>query len=731
MPATQNKSVRDRLAGIIRFYDLGLSVIPLQPRGKRPVVRWEKYQKRRVDQEKITQWFGNGRDYNVGFVCGEVSNVVVIDCDSAEANVWADAHLPQTPMMTRTAKGTHRYYRHPGVPVGNKVRIRTDDPRAHLDVRGDGGYVVAPGSIHPDGVAYEALGEWPDSTDGLPKFEPSWVASDPPFAPLSPDAQSVPPDRDQKLFRVRRYLESTPPAIQGQGGDAHTFQVACRVVRGFDLPVADARLVLGEWNQQCQPPWSARELDEKIANAQQYGDEPVGGRLGMNVGAAPVLTDVGNAEYFASRCGDRLRYDHQRGRWLVWVPPIWRPDEDATVVRLAIEAVRSRYQDAAGIDDLDLRRKAMTWARRSENRTRLDALRHLAQALPPLADVGQDWDVNPNLLACSNGVVDLKTGIQRPGRQADRLTMTTGVSYDETARCPRFLTFLNEVFAGHRDLINYMQRVIGYCLTGETSEQCWWLWYGSGANGKGTMIRALGAALGDYATGTPFATFLHQPQATLTNDLARLCGRRFVWAQEANQHSRLNEERIKTLTGGDEVTARFLHKEFFTFRPTVKLVLAVNHKPVIRDDSFGMWRRVRLVPFTQRFPIDKTLETTLAAEAPGILAWAVQGARQWHADGLKTPELVTDATRDYERDSDPLKEFLDTRCVIEPGAEAPFANLYTEYTEWAEFEKLMPRDKLSRTMLGRMLGERFKKGRTALGHSKYFGIRIVPKGCTQ
>ncbi len=224
---------------------------------------------------------------------------------------------------------------------------------------------------------------------------------------------------------------------------------------------------------------------------------------------------------------------------------------------------------------------------------------------------------------------------------------------------------------------------------------------------------------------------MHQPQATLTNDLARLRGCRFVWAQEANQHSRLNEERIKTLTGGDEITARFLHKEFFTFRPTVKLVLAVNHKPVIRDDSFGMWRRVRVVPFTQRFSIDKTLETTLAAEAPGILAWAVQGARQWHADGLKATEMVTVATHDYEADSDPLKEFLDTRCVIESGAEARFASLYSEYTAWGESEQLTPRDRLSRTKFARILGERFTKGRTASGHSKYVGIGIAPKGYDQ
>ena len=289
MPTPEIKGVCDRLALINVFLVLGLSVIPLQPRGKLPAVSWKKYQERRVDREQIPQWFGNGEDRNVGIVCGEVSNVVVIDCDSAEANVWADAHLPQTPMMTRTAKGTHRYYRHPGGLIRNTVRLRTGEDRIKLDVRGDGGYVVAPGSMHETGVRYEMVVTWPDTLDALPVFDRAWLATDDVAAsklrnasvrmPLDHASDGDGQSYAEQLRQAGEYMRGIPPAIQGEGGDAHTFQAACKLVRGFGLHDSDAVSLLLEWNKTCEPPWTESELAAKVANAGQYGDEPVGGRV--------------------------------------------------------------------------------------------------------------------------------------------------------------------------------------------------------------------------------------------------------------------------------------------------------------------------------------------------------------------------------------------------------------------------------------------------------------------
>ena len=718
---------------------LDFSLIPVIPKDKKPAIAWKKYQEEHATQNELEEWFGNGHDFNVGIATGVISGIVVVDTDTDDGEKWVREHLPETPLSVQTAKGVHRYFRHPGGQIRNAARIR-----AGVDIRADGGYVLGPSSIHPSGVVYEPIGDIPTTLDALPMFDPGWIPSRHTAAPARPAQarSSVGLDRHRLLQRVRAYLAKVDPAIEGQAGDHHTFTVVCRVVRGFDLGDAEAMDVLGEWNHTCEPPWSERELEEKIQNARKYGTEHVGGRLGDGVGdraapgagsispqtatstgeIAPPFTDAGNAEYFAALYGSRLRYDHQLGKWLEWNSPIWRPDADASVHRLAKEAMRARCHDAVDIDDPDAKAAATKWALQSENRTRLDALLYLAQSERPIADTGQGWDADPYLLACPNGVVDLRTGSLRPGRQTDRLTMMAGVPFDPSATCSRWLRFLDEVFAGNQELVDYIQRAIGYSLTGDTSEQCWWLWYGSGANGKGTMIRALATAFGDFETVTPFSTFLYQPNATMTNDLARLRGRRFVWAQEANQHSRLNEERIKSLTGGDTVIARFLHREFFEYSPTLKLTLAVNHKPVVKDDSFGMWRRVRVVPFTQRFTIDKTLDAQLADEAPGILAWAVRGALLWQAEGLAAPASVTAATAAYEEESDPLREFIQTSCIIDPNEKVGATELYTTYTTWADAEGLINRERMSKTMFGRRLGERFERKRVTGGRQIYLGI---------
>ena len=726
-----------------------------------PVSTWKLFQTARPTDDNLRSWFGNGRRRNIGIPTGALSGIIAIDCDSPAAITWADDHLPPTEMRTRTARGEHRIYRRDpnGADVRNTVHLRTDDPDVTIDVRGDGGYIVAPGSEHASGTRYERLGTWPP-VDQLPTFDPAWVATEGHQGPTSgnPDrvpgkdrtSSDIPQDLETRLRGARAYLRATPPAIQGQGGDTHTYQVVCRIVRGFDLSEADARDVLAEWNRTCVPPWSERELDEKIAGALKYGTEPIGARaeerrrnITSNSDGARVTgtseaqhqvtdfgnldrvfpnTDSGNAEYFADRHGHELRYDHQRGRWLHWSPPIWTPDADARVRRLAKAAMRQRFRDTEHLDDLDARKQAARWAITSESRPRLDALLYLAQAEEPTADAGTGWDSDPFLIACPNGVVDLKTGRLRAGRPADQLTMQTTVPFDPTATCPRFEQFLVEVFAGDRDLIAYLHRVVGYGLTGDTSEQCFWMPYGAGSNGKSTLLRVLTRVLGSYAYTAPFSTFMKDHRPSISNDLAALAGRRFVCASEADENARLNEGRLKSLTGGDEITARFLNHEFFTYTPRLKLWLAVNHRPVVKDDSHGMWRRVRVIPFTQRFTVNPTLESKLFAEAHGILAWAVRGCLLWLAEGLQTPSTVLAATTDYEVDSDPLSDFLSAACTTSPEAEVGASELFKHYTSWADQNGWTARERLSATMFGRKLTERFSWTKTKAG-KVYLGVQ--------
>lgn len=421
------------------------------------------------------------------------------------------------------------------------------------------------------------------------------------------------------------------------------------------------------------------------------------------------LTEAGAAERFARLHGDAVRFDHARQRWLLWREHRWMPDADAAIQRLALNFARTWQRDALDLENRGDREDAIKFALRLERRDAMGNMLALARAMKPIADAGTDWDRDPWLLGVPNGIIDLRTGALRDGTPADGLTMQAGVDFDPDATCPRWTRFLAEVFAGRDELIDFVHRALGYSLTGITTEQVLFLLYGTGANGKGTLTNTLKRVLGDYGHNMPFQTIELRDRAAIPNDLAALLNRRFVIASETNDGARLNEARVKALTGCDPITARFLHGEFFTFEPLAKFWLSVNHKPIVRDDSHGFWRRLRLIPFAERFDVNLGLADELAAEAPGILAWCVRGALAWQCDGLQAPACVTAATREYEQDSDPLGQFLDEACDLEPAAEVGARELFDHYRAWAERHGLTERERLSSTMFGRKMAERFER----------------------
>ena len=340
--------------------------------------------------------------------------------------------------------------------------------------------------------------------------------------------------------------------------------------------------------------------------------------------------------------------------------------------------------------------------------------------------LAQSWDEDPWLLGLPNGVVDLRTGLLRPGRPQDAITMAAGTAFDPRAAAPRFRTFLSEIFEENEGLIGFVRRAVGYALTGLTSEQCFFLLYGRGSNGKSVLLNVLLALLGDYGYAAPFSTFEYSRGNTIPNDVAQLAGRRLVVASETNEGARLNEARIKQLTGGEPQTARFLNHEYFTFAPRAAIFLAVNHRPQVRDDSRGFWRRVRLVPFCHEFKsdeIDPHLSEKLQAELPGILAWAVQGCLEWQKEGLNPPAEVTAAVADYQADSDPLVEFLSECCIEDANVSVRAATVFERYRDWAEARKLSDREVLSSRIFGERLSARFQKDRNRSG-VVYFGLGV-------
>lgn len=399
-------------------------------------------------------------------------------------------------------------------------------------------------------------------------------------------------------------------------------------------------------------------------------------------------TDAGQGEAIALLFGDELRYDHAASRWLTWDGIRWQPDRQGNIPRYAVDTARKRRSSSSLIFDEGQQKRFLQWNRAAENLRGINAALKLASCVSPITTSGELFDQNGWLLACSNGVIDLHTGSLLPGCQEDLISHSTNIAYDPDATCPRWESFLSEIFPGDSDLIRFIQRAVGYTLTGEMTEQCLFVCQGTGANGKSVFLSTLQKILGEYSTNTPFDTLLDHGKMVggIPNDVAALNGARLVTASEANSGVVFNEGRIKALTGGDQVTARFLNQEFFMFKPTAKIWLATNHKPVIQGTDEAIWRRIRLIPFETHFSgedVDRDLTAKLAKEAPGILAWAVRGCLDWQQHGLPIPQSILQASREYRHESDWLSAFLQ-ECTVQGGnGTSPVALIYEVYRTWS------------------------------------------------
>lgn len=695
---------------------LGLSVLPITPGTKHPPIKWKNLQERHPEPEELEAWFE--RECPVGIVCGKVSGLVVVDSDSPEAEEWAAENLPPTPWCVRTGestkhpgfRGVHRYYRHPGVAVRNRARIVIGAGKLALDVRADGGQVLSPGSQHPSGVCYEAMSPeaWtPEQKASLPLFEPAWLEATPEAEPAPEAPPPMPrapsPGRPSGFDRARAWLEKREPAVEGQGGDAHTFATACSLVRGFDLDDSDALALLQEWNATCRPPWTFEELAEKVRNARAYGagefgallDAPpanviqfprqatatapaTAGALALAARAGAVKghqferTDPGQAEYLLALADDTLRHcAPMRYPWLVWSGTHWKQDRTALVQELAIKAARQRLRDAVELQDTDRQKAEVGFALGCLSASRRRAVVDTAAVFQAINVLPEALDADPWVLNCQNGTLCLRTGELRPHRREDYLTRVAPVPYEPSATCPLWEKFLARVMADNADVIAYLQRAAGYCLTGSTGEEVFFLLHGPGRNGKGVFVETLAALLGDLAEKVPVDLLCDSRRNAdaPSPHLAKLPGVRLVHTSEAEENRRLGEAFVKEVTGGDTISAAAKFQDPIQFRPQFKLLFSTNHRPDIRGTDEGIWSRVHLVPFSVTIPPherDKHLKQKLLAELPGILAWAVRGCLEWQRVGLNPPAEVLAATASYRAESDVLGAFLADCTTTEP-----------------------------------------------------------------
>ncbi|MCA1623851.1 MAG: phage/plasmid primase, P4 family [Acidobacteria bacterium] len=401
------------------------------------------------------------------------------------------------------------------------------------------------------------------------------------------------------------------------------------------------------------------------------------------------LTDTGNAECFAIEHGENYRYNKTNKSWYFWDEVVWKEDKTDGINTAILSTIRNRQRVISTYftDEFDKKARVFNYLVKCEDVRNRKNIKQAAEWLPEFATTIDQYDSDIHLAATENGTLDLKDCSFRDSKQEDYLTKQLGTSFIESADCPRWKKFLDEVFNGDEELIDFMQRVIGYSLTGEILEQKIFILYGFGKNGKSVLLNTIQAMLGDYAGTASFKTFDADKQSEQTNDLAMLKGRRFVAMSESAADRRINEPLIKQVTGGDKISCRFLRKEFFEYLPQFKLFLATNHKPVITQSDFGIWRRIVLVPFTQNFDgrEEAGLKEKLLDELPGILNWAIEGLRKWREKGLEhLPAAVTEATTKYKEDSDTVGQWLEQKTTENPTAIIRSSEAYNSYKTWAE-----------------------------------------------
>lgn len=499
-------------------------------------------------------------------------------------------------------------------------------------------------------------------------------------------------------------------------------------------------LMRSKWDRrQSGSTYGALTIQKAIEQCENVYQPPVKFRVKIGSGAGgssaaePLETklytfdDMGNAERFIDLFGEDFRYNYTDKIFLYWDGCRWAADLTGAIERsadVAVEAMSAEadwYESSGDEDAAKAFRKHIKASRSNKSKTNM--LKEVQHNMPIMPF---QLDKHKMAFNVPNGTLSLKSGQLVPAKRDYFITKFSPVEFTDNADCPMWRRFLDDIFGGDRELIRYIQKAVGYSMTGDTSEQCVFFLYGTGRNGKSTFLDVLREIFGDYVSNIQPETIMVKNSMGngINSDIARLKGARMVTTVEPNEGVRLNEGLIKQLTGDDAVTARKLYGNEFEFKPEFKLWMATNHKPVIRGTDDGIWRRIHMIPFTVQIPVDKVdrqLKSKLEREYPAILRWAVEGCLLWQREGLKQPRAVLDMTREYRREMDVISGFLDDRCEVGEGFSAKSSELYAAYSAWCEenTEYKMSNTKFSVEMEKRFKKEISRNGRFFIGLKLY------------
>ncbi|WMM09730.1 phage/plasmid primase, P4 family [Staphylococcus simulans] len=438
--------------------------------------------------------------------------------------------------------------------------------------------------------------------------------------------------------------------------------------------------------------------------------------------------DTGNADRFIDRYGNLYRFSYINNKFYIYDGTKWTLDDRGLIRKLIDEMIESMKHEKIIVSEDVEEEEAQKEFQKFLKKTRgTQAKKNITNELMHRKPITPDqFDVDDMLLNVANGYVDLTSRELHPHDRGKMFSQIANTDYSEKMQPSVWLDFFNDIFDGNEEVIRYIQKALGYSLTGSTREQVMFILHGKGRNGKSIFVETISEILGDYSNNMQAKSLMVQKNDNVNTDIARLSKARFVTSSEPNEGFRFDEGLIKQLTGGDKVTARFLYAEEFEYQPKFKIWVSTNHKPIIRGTDDGIWRRLILIPFEVQIPeekVDKDLKYKLLREAPAILNWMTEGAYMWMQEGLKMPDKLKEASQAYRTEMDVVEQFIEEKCKRTENVRETGKALYEEYKKWADENNEYKMDK---NKFGKKLKEKFQSKKMNNGIN-YLGIELVEK----
>lgn len=593
--------------------------------------------------------------------------------------------------------------------------------KGNVEMYSSGRYFICTGNVY--NAAYK---EVKDCTDTIKILHNKYLPSAVPKAELRPnivtdisDQEVIDKARNSRSGQLFNMLYSgsweSLYASQSEADLAFCNQLAFWTARNaeqMDRIFRTSRLFRAKWDSKrggdtygnitiqracanCNDVYEPHKYSDDTALAIAFFRDGKVGVTDTKKAEAYDQTDTGNAHRLYDRFGKIIRYSFNRKKWYFWTGKMWALDESGEIKKLADEICEDLKREAWNVQDEDLQEKALKFAKKTASSNSKEAMIKECQHIEDIPASPDDFDAYTDYLNCQNGIVNLRNGELIPHDSSFMMSKICNAEYDTTGGKPkRWLEFLDEVTKGDKHLQDYIQKCIGYSISGSNKEQCAYFLYGMGNNGKSTFLDTIADLLGTYAANAQPDTIMLQSRigssgGGANSDIARLKSARFVTCEEPTEGVRLNEGLLKQLTGGSKVTCRFLYGDEFEYTPEFKIWVATNHKPTVRGTDIGIWRRIKLIPFEVNIPkdkVDKNLKYKLRQEFPQILAWAVEGCIKWQREGLEEPERVVEATKDYKQEMDLIAGFIDQCLMIDYDTDNKImaSDLFAIYSQWAK-----------------------------------------------